>query len=930
MPVNEEVIIMENTGSINDPSINERFGSAKPMTLPDIVYKRIRGIFGIDCIRNSKSNEEGYVEFGQSDGDAVGGRTLGTFAGVFSPVALSMFSALLFLRIGYIVGNAGLLVTLIQFLIAYSILVFTVTSICAISTNGAVEGGGAYFMISRTLGPEFGGSIGTLFFVANIVSSALYIFGCAEGFVENFGPSGYLTWKGHELRDGGWYRFMYCSFLNFLNLLVCLIGAGMFAKISVVIFIVVCLSLGSVVLSFIYMNPFEIPIPEENQLVQNATYLVNGSYTGLSWETLNSNLYQHYTKDYTSKDGQIPDFAAVFGVLFSGVTGIMAGANMSGELKEPGHSIPWGTMSAVCFTFVSYITVSVLSAATCSHFLLANNFFYMMPINIVPIFITLGSLTATFSASLSNLIGSSRVLEALAKDNIYGRLLRWITRGTCDGNPVAAVVFSWALVQAMLFIGSLNVIAQINSVLFLLSYFATNLACLGLDLTSAPNFRPSFKYFSWWTALIGLIGTLVMMFVINALYAVSSIVLCFLLIVLLHLFSPSSQTAGWGSLTQALIFHQVRKYLLMLDSRKDHVKFWRPQVLLLVGNPRSSTPLIHFTNDMKKSGLYVLGHVIAGKEFSEFPTDPAGIEYPHWLSLVDHLKVKAFIELTVARSVRDGLNHLSHLAGLGAMKPNTIVLGFRDNQKPLDLFKTPGSEFLTDKFEKEDESLFPLRDSENQVDFQEYVYLISDILRMQKNICIARNFQNYSKLQIKSGAYKYIDVWPVNFFKPSMNDLFDTTTLFMLQLACIVNMVNGWKHLRVRVLLCEGQGPTSGITDFSLRRAPNTEFKQLLESLRIKADIETVETWSRVKAFLRGSEVALDKNNETTSIYLTNVNQMMKAKSSETAISFLYLATPPEDAIYYADYLEHLTLLTEDLRPCLLVHGIRAVTSTTL
>lgn len=926
--MNEE-IIMENTGSINDASVEGRFGSARPLSMPGIMFKRVRGLFGISCMKKSNSADEGYVEFGQKEGDVSSGRTLGTFAGVFSPVALSMFSALLFLRVGFIVGNAGLVVTLMQFVIAYSILIFTVTSICAISTNGAVEGGGAYFMISRTLGPEFGGSIGTLFFLANIVSSALYIVGCAEGIVENFGPSGYVSWNGHELNDGRWYRFIYCSVLNLLNLVVCLIGAGMFAKISVVIFIIVCLSLSSVIASFFYYStPFEVSIPEENTLVQNRTHLVNGTYTGLSWTTLNYNLYQSYTPDYTS-NGQVPDFATVFGVLFSGVTGIMAGANMSGELKEPGHSIPWGTMSAVFFTFVAYITVSVLSAASCDRFLLTNNFLYMMPINMVPAFITIGILTATFSASLSNLIGSSRVLEALAKDNIYGQLMRWITRGTFDGNPVAAVVFSWALVQAMLLIGSLNVIAQINSVLFLLSYFATNLACLGLDLTSAPNFRPSFKYFSWWTALNGLIGTLVMMFVINALYAISSIVLCFLLIVLLHLFSPSSQTAGWGSLTQALIFHQVRKYLLMLDSRKDHVKFWRPQVLLLVSNPRSSTPLIHFANDMKKSGLYVLGHVIAGREFAELDSDPAVQLYNHWLSLVDHLKVKAFIELTVARSVRDGLNHLSHLAGLGAMKPNTIVLGFRDNQTPLDFFQQVGSEYLTEKFEK-DIPIFPLRSPENQVDIQEYVFLISDILRMGKNICIARNFQSYSKTHIKAGLYKYIDVWPVNFFKPSLDDLFDTTSLFMLQLACIVNMVNGWKGLRLRVLLCEGQGPSSGMTDFSARRTPNIDFRHLLESLRIKAEIEMVENWSRLKASLRGGEVSLDQNNQTSAAYLSNVNQLIGTRSSETAITFLYLPTPPQNPVNYRDYLGMLARITDDLRPCLFVHGIRAVTSTTL
>lgn len=124
----------------------------------------------------------------------------------------------------------------------------------------------------------------------------------------------------------------------------------------------------------------------------------------------------------------------------------------------------------------------------------------------------------------------------------------------------------------------------------------------------------------------------------------------------------------------------------MLDPRKDHVKFWRPQMLLLVSSPRSCCPLVDFVNDMKKGGLYVIGHVRVG-DFQDLQ-DPTVEETKKWLSFVDHMKVKAFAEVTLANSIREGVQHLIRLSGIGAMKPNTIILGFYDDEAPKDFFQT--------------------------------------------------------------------------------------------------------------------------------------------------------------------------------------------------------------------------------------------------
>ncbi|XP_017853957.2 solute carrier family 12 member 9 isoform X1 [Drosophila busckii] len=939
-----------NTDQETAPIAAPRNGAAANMFRS---FGSLFGAGGADTTRPvTPQSGDGYVEFGMQDPER-NGRTLGTFAGVFSPVALSMFSALVFIRVGFIVGNAGLYVTLLQFLIAYAILLFTVASVCAISTNGAVEGGGVYFMISRTLGLEFGGSIGTLFFFANVVGCAMAISGCTEGIMDNFGPGGHFVHGDAVLRDGKWWRFLISSVINTCMLLVCLVGAALFAKTSVLILGTVTVCLFATYISFLAVgaNDEMIPVPEANTLLPNTT--THLPYTGLSSQTLSENLASHYGKDYTS-NGKEVDFSTTFGVLFSGVTGIMAGANMSGELRNPSKSIPWGTLSAVCFTFISYVILSFLMSCTTPAETMRNNYLFLLPVNMWPPFTAIGILTATFSTGLSNLIGSSRILEALSKDQVFGSLLNFVLRGTWKGNPICAVVVSWVLVECILLIGSFNIIAQINSVLFMLSYLATNLACLGIELTGAPNFRPLFKYFTWHTCLVGLLGTLIMMFVINPIYASSCIILCLILVIALHLFSPATQAAQWGSISQALMFHQVRKYLLMLDPRKDHVKFWRPQILLLVSSPRSCCPLVDFVNDLKKSGLYIIGHVKIG----DCNAGEDSVENQQWWSFLDHMRVKAFTEVTISRSIREGVQHLIRLSGIGAMKPNTIILGFYDNEAPKDFFENSSSPYKTDGFNEGDIQNFPIRRDGEPKHFQvqEYVQILCDTLRMKKNLCLCRNFQRLDKNFITISKHmKYIDVWPINVFNPTSGDPFDMVSLFMMQLAVI--MLAKWKHLRVRIFLCEtNEERTVGTFD---TQAPQMDvfsklkLEQSLKELRINADIIEIQEWSRDTEFTRharilkqftaqadeawlddGTEIAEDKLNRSL-LYMQRANQIIRDRSDQTALSFIYLAAPPKPMLpdfhdRSASYVELLTELTAELPPTILVHGVSTVTSTTL
>uniref|UniRef100_A0A665V299 Solute carrier family 12 member 9 n=1 Tax=Echeneis naucrates TaxID=173247 RepID=A0A665V299_ECHNA len=845
---------------------------------------------------------------------------LSTFFGVVIPTLLSMFSVVVFLRIGFVVGQSGLYQAIAMFLVAYLIISMTVLSVCAISTNGALDAGGAYYMISRALGPEFGGSIGLMFFLANVCGSALYVLGLVEAIVGSFGmPEGQFG----VLPSGYWWSLLYGTAITLLCLLVCLVGAHIYAKATFIIFLVVMFVLGTIFVSFFAVRPQTITLPTSatRNPTMNATGPVaptTANFTGFKLDTLLGNLQADYTVDYTT--GTMMSFATVFAVMFNGCTGIMAGSNMSGDLKSPSSSIPRGTITAVIFTFIIYNLLSVLIACSCDRVLLQKDYSFLTDINIWHPFVTIGVYSSTLSAAMSNLIGASRILYALARDDLFGKALSPAKRTSQSGNPWVSVLISWFLVQLVLFSGKLNTIASIVTIFFLLVYAAVDLACLALEWASAPNFRPTFRYFTWHTCVLGIVGCAIMMFLINAIYASASIAFMLLLLLLIHYLSP---TSSWGYISQALIFHQVRKYLLMLDVRKDHVKFWRPQILLMVSNPRSSVGLITFINDIKKSGLYVLGHVQLG-DLNTLPSDPLQSQYDSWLSLVDHLNIKAFVNLTLADSVRHGVQHLLFISGLGGMRPNTLILGFYDDCLPKDRLVDPSQ----DSGELGDGKVLGA---------QEYVAIIADAMKMLKNVVLARYFNNFDRTQVlsppSSSPWKgavYVDVWPVNLLRPDSCSYVDTCSLFLLQLACILNMVRGWKKATLRLFLCVEEGRSV--------RGSEEKLGQLLKELRIKARIYPVPWDQQVALHWQRQESDDDYVNSFPSNtmhlsddYLSAVNKLILDQARPPpAVRFLYLPRPPADTRRYTSYLHQLELLTRDLGPTLLIHGVTPVITTDL
>eukprot|EP00054_Salpingoeca_dolichothecata_P017555 m.105593 g.105593 ORF g.105593 m.105593 type:complete len:860 (+) comp22501_c0_seq4:38-2617(+) len=830
--------------------------------------------------------------------DSKPGKGLSMFFGVCVPNILSIFSVILFLRLGFIVGQAGYLLSSGMFLLAYLICAMTILSLSAISTNGAVKGGGVYFMISRSLGPAFGGSIGMVFFLANVSACGLYVIGLVESLVATFGPDGSLS---SGLSDDRWSMFLYCSLALALCLTICLIGADFFAKATFMIFMIVCIAVVSVFVSFLFQDEKDIPVPKDNTRT-NAT---SNPYTGFKDKTFDDNLYPDFGHDYTTSDHV--DFPSVFAVLFNGCTGFMAGANMSGDLKNPSYAIPRGSIISAVFTLCVYLLLVLCISFTSTRELLQDNYGFLQDISLVKPLVAIGVFAATLSAALSTLIGSSRILQALARDDLFGSALGPFRQGLRGSDePHYAVLLAWALVQCLLLAGEINTIAPIVSIFFLLAYGATNLACLALEFASTPNWRPTFTTYSWHTCLFGTVASVAMMFVINPLYSLA----CLLIVALLFGYvSRRSPLTDWGYISQALIYHQVRKYLLLLDVRKEHVKYWRPQLLHLVSNPFENEAAMNFVNKMKKGGLYMLGNVLT-REFQASSLKERDRRLEVLLRLKDERKLKIFPKVMVNPSVRRATQALLTGGGLGGLHPNTLVIGYYDEPQ----------QTAPSVFEDSDAAVFP--PPGGQLLIEEYAGILYDATMLHLNVCVLRNFQKMSK----DHHHRSIDVWAC--IDTDRSGGAEALALLVLQLAAIVRSTDTWKkcaRFRVMSLLLPG----------SSRVKDRARLLHTLRSLRISnASVHLVPVENNVASpdYSTNPSIAEHSFSTGSSLPLTErarfalINKVVRRESCDAGVVFLGVPMPAGNEHTFPSFVDCIGSLSQDLPPTCMVFGTNTVT----
>ncbi len=407
-------------------------------------------------------------------------KAFGTFAGVFTPTVLTILGVILFLREGWVVGNAGLLGAWAIILIAFAITTLTALSMSSITTNIRIGAGGAFSIISQSLGLEMGGSIGIPLYLAQTLAVTMYVFGFREGWLWIFPQHPPL------LVD-------MCIFLLLFS--IAYVSAKVAFKIQYLILAILAISLFSVFITF-FTNPVDNPI----QWIGDFPGSPENGFSGVS-------------------------FWIVFAIFFPAATGILAGANMSGELKKPRRSIPVGTLSAIAISFVIYMVMAYWFARVATPQELASNYTIMIDKAFYGPVVLAGLLAATLSSALTSLVGAPRILQALAHHQVLPKS-KWVSKKSRSNEPRNAMIITGLIVLGTIFLRDLNFVAPLLTMFFLITYAMINLVVLIEQNLSLVSFRPLFRIPPF-VSFLGTLGCIFSMFVINPTFSLVALIVVF-------------------------------------------------------------------------------------------------------------------------------------------------------------------------------------------------------------------------------------------------------------------------------------------------------------------------------------------------------------------------------------------------------------------
>ncbi len=544
------------------------------------------------------------------------GARLGTFLGVFTPTVLTILGVIMYLRLGWITGQVGLYRTLLIVALANTITLITTLSFAAIATNIRVGVGGAYYIISRSLGLEFGGAIGVPLFLSQVFSVTLYAFGLAESLR--------ILWPAVPVQTAAFAIVAAVGALAYL-------GARHALRTQVPILILIAVSLGALIAG-VFLHP--------------------------------------RVAAAQSVPVQPLGFWVVFAVFFPAVTGIMAGLGLSGDLRDPVRAIPRGALAATIVGFVVYLALPVLLSRGATPDALRQE--PLIWTRIAPLgawLVIPGLWGAIFSSAVGSVLGAPRTLQALADDGLAPRVLGGRSRR--GGEPVPGLLVTVALALAAVLLGDLNAVAPFVTMFFLTVYGMVNVVAAVETLSGDPSWRPGLRV-HWAICLLGGMGCIAVMFLISPPAAVAAIVAEILLWVFL---ARRERQPGWGDVRRDIYEAVIRWALVRLARRPLTARNWRPHILAFVDDAERRLDLIRFATWFSQGrGVVTICELVVGDLIAmKLPVCEKAVRLRRFLKR-EHLV--AFGDVSIVRDIISGITDVAQANGIAGLDSNTILLGW--------------------------------------------------------------------------------------------------------------------------------------------------------------------------------------------------------------------------------------------------------------
>ena len=568
-------------------------------------------------------------------------RKFGT-APVFFTAISTILGAILFLRFGYAVGTLGFWGVVLIILLGHLVTIPTALAISEIATNKRVEGGGEYFIISRSFGLNIGATIGIALYLSQAISVAFYVIAFTEAFEFFFN---YIS------EEYGFILPRQAVSIPAMLILAAVIlkkGANLGVK---ALYFVVTILVGALVLFFL-------------------------GNTGYSDAT---------TFNLSKAELRRPeDFFVVFAIIFPAFTGMTAGVGLSGDLKKPSRSIPLGTTLATVSGMIIYFFIIFKLAASASVERLLEEQLIMARIALYgAVAIPLGLAASTISSALGSVMVAPRTLQALALDQAFPskKANQWLSKAKIkDNEPVNATLVTAIIAFIFVALGDVDAVASIISMFFMVTYGSLCLISFLNHFGSSPSYRPSFRS-RWYISLIGFVVSVWVMFKISTVYALLS----FVVIILIYLYIDNYHKSrkGFASIFTNAIFQLNRKLQLLIqqkESKKSH-KEWRPSAICISKDSFKRDKAFHLLNWISfKYGFGTYLHHILGY-YSKNAVQQAHKELEKLFEQVQGIKNNVFIDTIISPSNTSAIAQAIQIPGIAGMENNMIIFEY-DKENP--------------------------------------------------------------------------------------------------------------------------------------------------------------------------------------------------------------------------------------------------------